>query len=163
VSQFQVDALQKPTPICNECVLKDKQILLAEDVYINQKIATKILEEKGLIVSIVQNGLEAIEAVRNHTYDAVLMDIRMPIMDGLTASKEIRKFNPYIPIIALSANTYLKDIQLSLDAGMNAHLSKPINQKKLVKVLLDCLETPVAESNPSINNSFIEEHSQTQI
>ena len=161
VSQSQIDEIENQSSIYNECFLKGKHILLAEDVFINQKIATKILEEKGLIVSIAQNGLEAIEKVRNHTYDAVLMDIRMPVMNGLTASKEIRKFDPRIPIIALSANTYLKDIQLSLDAGMNAHLSKPINQKKLMEVLLDCLETPATESDAFIKKTFIEKESQT--
>lgn len=119
-----------------EVDLENKKILLCEDVEINARIIKKMLENKKLIVDIAENGEVGINMAKNNNYDAILMDIRMPIVDGITATKEIRKFNKNIPIIALSANAYKEDIELSLKAGMNEHLSKPVNRDLLIKNLI---------------------------
>ncbi len=118
-------------------------ILLCEDNQLNTEIASKILENAGISVTASQNGLEAVRAfsgsAENH-FDAVLMDIRMPVMDGLTAARRIRALHRtdagLVPIIAMTANAYLEDKQAAKDAGMNAHLSKPINVTELYQTLL---------------------------
>lgn len=126
---------QEDTHAINNDCLKGKHILLVEDIEINRLIAKKILEQLGLNVSISVNGKEAVQLVRKQDYDAILMDIRMPVMDGLTAAKEMRKFNTKVPIIALSANAFQEDIEISFQAGMDAHLAKPINKNQLTLAL----------------------------
>lgn len=120
-----------------------KRILLCEDNAVNQMIAKKILEELGFVVEIAENGEAGVEKALNASFDAILMDIRMPVMDGLTATKNIRKQLPDIPIIGLSANAYPEDIENSLNAGMNEHLCKPIDKLQLCRVLhkLLCKDT----------------------
>ena len=113
------------------------RVLLAEDNEINQMIATAFLTEKGIIVEIANNGLEAIEALEKDSYDVVLMDIQMPEMDGLTATAEIRK-NPKfkdLPIIAMTAHAMPGDRELSLESGMIDHLTKPIDPNLLYLTL----------------------------
>ncbi len=116
-------------------VLRGIRVLVCDDTEINIKIAKKILEKKQVLVEIAKNGQEAVKKVQESTFDAVLMDIRMPILDGLEATKIIREFNKNIPIIAFSANAYADDIKQSLDVGMNAHLAKPIDTQKLFSTL----------------------------
>lgn len=111
--------------------LKGKKILICEDNRINVIILRKLLLGKGLIVDTAENGEIGCEKVKNNNYDAIFMDIRMPVMNGLEATANIRKFNQITPIIALSANAYKEDVDKSLEAGMNAHLSKPIDKKEL--------------------------------
>ncbi len=108
-------------------------VLMAEDNDLNAELATAILEEAGMKVTRVENGKQAVEAWESHpvgTYDVILMDIMMPLMDGYTATRTIRqlprKDAKTIPIIAMTANAFAEDIEKALDAGMNAHLSKPI-------------------------------------
>ena len=115
--------------------LSDKRILLCEDIKVNAKIIKKMLEFKGIKVEIAENGKKGLELAKKKAYDAILMDIKMPVMDGLEAAKEIRKFDKKIPIIALSANAYKEDVEASIMAGMNEHLSKPINEEILFKTL----------------------------
>ncbi|SDW26154.1 PAS domain S-box-containing protein [Kandleria vitulina] len=117
-------------------VLKGKHILICEDVDINAQIIAMILQKYGMTSEIASDGNVGIEKCRHNQYDAILMDIRMPNCDGLTAAKRIREFNNDVSIIALSANTYLEDIQKSIDAGMNAHIGKPIDKKELLKALV---------------------------
>lgn len=116
-------------------VFKNKKILLCEDVLINAGIIQNILSRYGMTSDHATNGLEGLEMAKKNHYDAILMDIRMPGMDGLTAAREIRKFDQNIPIIALSANTYKEDVDKSLAAGMNAHIGKPINVRELMDAL----------------------------
>lgn len=123
-----------------------KKILLVEDNPLNLEIAEEILKEVGLVVDTADDGDVAIEKLRNATdgqYDLVLMDVQMPKLDGYTATKEIRTLdNPYaanIPIIAMTANAFEEDKKKSFEAGMNGHLSKPIEIEKLMKVLRDNL------------------------
>ena len=119
-----------------------KNILLAEDVDINAEIMKMILEARGINVDIAHNGKEAVEFFEtkpeNH-YFAVLMDMRMPEMDGLTATKIIRNTDrndsKKIPILALTANAFDEDVQRSLQAGLNAHLTKPVDAELLFETL----------------------------
>lgn len=123
--------------------LKNKRILLVEDNEINIQIAKKLLEKKDCIVTTAVNGLEAVNLVAASTerrFDLILMDIRMPVMDGLEAAKKIQALQSTseekIPIVAMTANAYTEDIKKSLDAGMCAHLSKPIESDKVFSVIM---------------------------
>ena len=122
--------------------LSGKRILVAEDVEINADILQMILEERGLKTDVAQNGLVVLESFSNSAegyYDAILMDMRMPEMDGLEATAAIRKLDrtdaKNIPIIALTANAFEEDVQRSLQSGLNAHLSKPVNADILFETL----------------------------
>lgn len=122
--------------------LKGKRILLVEDNDINREIAVTVLQKKGMLVEEAVNGSEAVEKFSENEagyYDAILMDIRMPVMNGLVATKKIRGLDredaASIPIIAMTANAFGVDIAASLEAGMNEHLSKPIEPKVLYKTI----------------------------
>ena len=115
--------------------LKGMKVLLCEDMDINARIITKMLDKLGLKTEIAENGEEGVKLIKDNYYDAVLMDIRMPVMDGLEAARRIRSFNRDVPIIAISANAFREDIEKSIDAGMNAHLAKPIDTEELYKTL----------------------------
>ncbi|MBK5254193.1 MAG: MEDS domain-containing protein [Peptostreptococcaceae bacterium] len=125
--------LNNPSIISHE--LKGKRILVCEDIDINAKITKKILEKSGIIVKRVYNGQEAVQILCEEEFDAVLMDVRMPVMDGLEATSIIRTFNTEIPIIAISANASSEDVKKSIDAGMNRHLSKPLIRDDLIRAL----------------------------
>jgi len=116
-----------------------KRILLAEDNELNREIAIDILSEDGFIVEEAVDGSEAVDKVRDKGddyYDFVLMDIRMPYMDGYEATKQIRGFaKRHIPIIALSANAFEEDKAKSLKVGMDDHIAKPIEVDKLKRTL----------------------------
>lgn len=119
---------------------KKIRILLAEDNIINQKVAIKMLENDGYYVDVVSNGLEAVNSLCKFPYDLVLMDIQMPEMDGVEATNLIRYGNPNIldrniPIIALTANVMKGDKEKYLRIGMNAYISKPINEEELFKTI----------------------------
>ena len=119
-------------------------VLLAEDNELNAEIATVQLEEFGMKVERAVDGKNAVEIFRNHpkgTFDVILMDVMMPEMNGYEATKAIRAMNDRpdgknIPIIAMTANSFAEDVQASLDAGMNAHLSKPIVIDEVIKTIL---------------------------
>lgn len=115
---------------------------MAEDNALNREVGILLLEEKGFSVETANNGLAAVEMLarsKRGYYDAVLMDIRMPVMDGLTAADHIRHLNHPdagdIPIIAMTANAFDDDIEKSRTAGMNAHLAKPIDPERLYQTL----------------------------
>jgi protein-histidine pros-kinase len=109
------------------------RILLAEDVAINQQVATKLLERRGHAVDVVTNGREAVAAVQQGAYDAVLMDIQMPEMDGITATRRIREEPRFatLPIIAVTAHALDSDRAACLAAGMNDYLAKPFRPIEL--------------------------------
>lgn len=115
-------------------------VLLVEDHKINQQVATELLQKMGVNVDIANNGLEAVEKVSSSHFDLVLMDIQMPVMDGLIATKKIREL-PFpkvdkIPIIAMTAHAMSGDSEKSIDAGMNDHITKPINPRVLQNTLI---------------------------
>ena len=119
-----------------------KSLLLAEDHPINQKVAELILEKTGAAVTIVENGLQCTELFTGSakgSFDAILMDIQMPVMNGYEAAQAIRNSthpqSATIPIIAMTANAFAEDIKNALSAGMNAHIAKPIDPQKLYETL----------------------------
>ena len=118
-------------------VLFAKKVLLAEDVAVNRLIAKELLTHAGMMVDTANDGKQAVEMAKLNTYDLILMDIQMPEMDGYEATLLIRTIERYsdIPIIALTANAMKSDEKLCLDAGMNGHLSKPIETDKLISRL----------------------------
>ncbi len=120
-----------------DAALEGCRILLAEDSKANQLIASAMLQQEGCLVDVVENGSEAIAAVAQHHYAAVLMDLRMPVVDGLAATREIRKTHSkeQLPIIALTANVFGSDVDRCLDAGMNDFMGKPVNRRKLSSIL----------------------------
>ena len=122
--------------------IQGMKILLVEDNALNREIAQAILEEKGAVVTAAANGRVAVELFNTspiNGFDAILMDIMMPVLDGLAASREIRqsarKDAASIPIIAMTANAFAEDEKKSFDAGMNEHLTKPLNREKLLNIL----------------------------
>jgi len=131
-------------------MLKNKHILLVEDNDINREIVYELLGGFGLKMDYAINGKEAFELFKTNQkkYDMILMDIHIPMMDGYEVTKHIRKIDPIIPIIALTANAMKEDIDKSKDAGMNAHLSKPIN----IYALKDLLFKYLTEKDINIEN-----------
>jgi len=135
-------AKTKKTEQKAEVKLEGMKVLVVEDNELNLEIAQVILEEQGVIVSSAENGQLAVDAFEKNpagTYDVILMDIMMPVMDGITATKTIRSLDradaKTIPILAMTANSYEEDVRRTKEAGMNAHLSKPINLDILLKTL----------------------------
>jgi CheY-like chemotaxis protein len=119
-------------------------VLLAEDVAINAEIIMMVLSMREIEADLAENGRIAVEQFMKHDpwyYDAILMDMRMPEMDGLDATKAIRSLDredaKEIPVIALTANAFDEDVERSMQAGLNAHLSKPVDPE----VLFETLET----------------------
>ena len=112
--------------------LKGKKILLIEDNQINVMVARQILEKANLVVDVVFDGRSAVQKVRENDYDVLLMDIQMPIMDGYTATKEIRKFNAIVPILALSASVFLEVKSKILQSGMDGFIFKPFDPEDLL-------------------------------
>jgi len=100
------------------------RILLVEDNQTNQEVTYQLLEAFGVTIEIVENGLVALEMVKKNPYDLILMDVQMPVMDGLQATAAIRQLpgRQNVPIIAMTANAYAEDRQKCLNAGMNDHL-----------------------------------------
>jgi len=120
------------------CPVVRETILVAEDNEVNQKIAARVLEKAGYRVDLAGNGREAVEAVRKKHYDLILMDVQMPLMDGLTATAEIRALPgavSTIPIIAMTANAMKGDRERCLAAGMNDYISKPVRLEDLTNIL----------------------------
>ncbi len=132
--------------------LKGKRILIAEDMEINAEIMKEVLSIKEAVTEHAANGKIALDMFAGNKefyYDAILMDVRMPEMDGLEATAEIRKFSrkdaATVPIIAMTANAFDEDVQRSLQVGMNAHLSKPVEPERLYQ----CLEELIWEAKES--------------
>jgi signal transduction histidine kinase/CheY-like chemotaxis protein len=132
-----------------EFSFKGKRILVAEDMDINARILMKILEQKEIYADRAEDGKKALDlfaASMPYYYDAVLMDMRMPVMDGLEATAAIRALEredaKKVPVIALTANAFEEDVERSLQAGLNAHLSKPLEPQKL----FDTLEKLMSEN-----------------
>ncbi len=113
------------------------RVLLVEDNEINQQVAREILEGAGLNVALAADGQEGVTAVKENDYDVVLMDVQMPVMDGYTATREIRKDERFteLPIIAMTAHAMAGDEDKSLQAGMNGHVTKPIDPDQLFATL----------------------------
>lgn len=129
-----------------EVRLDGERILLAEDNELNREVAHYALEHAGAVVADACNGREAVEMFEKspvHSFDCILMDIMMPVMNGIDAAAAIRKEDREdarsIPIIAMTANAYMEDVKKTKDAGMDAHLSKPIDSKVMVRTIMTCI------------------------
>jgi CheY-like chemotaxis protein len=113
-------------------------VLLAEDNEVNAKIASKILSKLGIETTTVHNGELALHEIMDSTFDLVLMDINMPVMDGITATEKIRELSfpkNQVPILALTANAMMEDKERCMKAGMNGFISKPIKLERLIQEL----------------------------
>jgi CheY-like chemotaxis protein len=133
---------QEQNPVHKKAELTGMKILLVEDNELNTEIAKEILEDEGILVTVAENGKQAYEAFTlapPGRFDVILMDVMMPVMNGYEATKAIRESNhpeaKTIPIIAMTANAYKEDVDKALDAGMNAHVAKPIDIQMLMSVL----------------------------
>ena len=119
----------------------DKKLLLVEDIEVNREIALMILTEAGFEVETAENGKIAVEKFSaDQNFDAILMDIQMPEMNGYEATEKIRAFNKKIPIIAMTANAFSEDVEHALSVGMNAHISKPLDVPKMMSTLAEVIK-----------------------
>jgi len=138
-AQNVVQPKSKPEKLAldpNMAKLNPLRILLAEDNAVNQKLALRFLEQMGYRADIASNGIEAVESFERQTYDVILMDVQMPEMDGLEATRQIRKKKiPQPYIIAMTANAMQGDREMCLEAGMNFYVAKPIRVPELVSAL----------------------------
>ena len=132
-------------PTTEKADIRGLKLLLAEDNELNAEIAQMLLTDQGAEVTLVGDGQQAVDAFRDappDTFDAILMDIMMPVMDGLTATRTIRALDcpdaKTIPIIAMTANAFEEDAQRCFAAGMNVHLPKPLEIEKLVAAIVEC-------------------------
>ena len=150
-------AVAAPPPSDPTASLRGLHLLLADDNELNAEIVRISLSDEGATLTIVSDGQEAVEAFRTHpagTFDAILMDIMMPVMDGLTATKAIRAMDrpdaKTIPILAMTANAFEEDAQRCFAAGMNAHLAKPLQIDKVKQtILVQTNHDPCADPTPS--------------
>ena len=140
-SEDETQAKRETNPSDQKC-LRGTRILLTEDNDLNAEIATELLQEEGCTVDRAKDGVECVdmlEKAANGTYQLILMDIQMPVMNGYDAAKKIRRMEDpqkaNIPIIAMTANAFSEDKQAALDVGMNDHIAKPINMNVLVPTL----------------------------
>jgi two-component system, sensor histidine kinase and response regulator len=135
-------------PVYLSSELTGRRVLMVEDNEINRDVASELLRDLGIRVAIAVNGREGVDQVLTEAFDLVLMDIQMPVMDGLTATRLIRSDDRFhqLPIIAMTAHTMSGDRERSLEAGMNDHLTKPINPDTLAAMLSRWM--PVNPVNP---------------
>lgn len=140
-SENEIQAKRAADPADRES-LRGTRILLTEDNDLNAEIATELLQEEGCTVDRAKDGVECVDMLEksaNGTYQLILMDVQMPVMNGYDATKKIRRMDDpqkaNIPIVAMTANAFSEDKQVALDAGMNDHIAKPINMSVLVPTL----------------------------
>lgn len=142
--------------------IKGAKVLLVEDNEINREFAEEMLRSEGIIVESAHDGFEAIEKIKTERYDLILMDVQMPNLDGIEATRRIRKMQAImgddyyakVPIVALSANALQSDIDISLESGMNAYIQKPVDPNKLFATMLTWIKhrniTPSVEAKEHV-------------
>ncbi|MBF0194004.1 MAG: response regulator [Magnetococcales bacterium] len=151
-----------------KAVLSGAKLLLVEDNEINQQVAQELLEQANITVILAENGQQAVDLVAKESFDGVLMDLQMPVMDGLTATREIRKNFEIskLPILAMTANAMSGDRELCLEAGMQDHIAKPVDPSAMFSTIArwikpanpkPILETTTQENNNSDTNEQIDE------
>jgi CheY-like chemotaxis protein len=138
------------------------RVLLVEDNEINQQVASELLEQAGFLVEIADHGQEALAKLAPGRFDCVLMDVQMPVMDGYTATRRIREDGRYenLPVLAMTANATLEDRRMAADAGMNAHIAKPIDPRTLFSALLEWIEHGERELPEPRNTQGLEAEAQ---
>lgn len=155
-----LEAFDSKTPLCpkkqrpgalesTDLNLQGIRVLLVEDNELNQMIAQELLEQIGMHVTIANNGQESIDKLEQETFDIVLMDIQMPVMDGISATKIIRQHSKWenLPIVAMTAHAMVGDREKSLEAGMDGHITKPIDPQELYDCLSGFALNEAAEKN----------------
>ncbi len=159
-AEAQVEAMRKTMvpmarlPVTDPCPGRDPNILLVEDNSINQKVAQSLLQKFGLSADATSNGEEALAALARKTYDLVLMDVQMPVMDGLEATRRIRSpsslvLNPAVPIVAMTAYALQGDRERCMAAGMDGYVSKPFTSDALIVLLERWLPGKAKIPNPT--------------
>ncbi|MDD2743213.1 MAG: ATP-binding protein, partial [Rhodocyclaceae bacterium] len=126
------------------------RVLLVEDNAINQEVALELLGAVGLNADLAVNGENAVKMVAETPYDLILMDMQMPVMDGVTATRLIRASGNQLPILAMTANAFGEDRQRCLDAGMNDHVAKPVDPQNLYAAIIKWLPAPSFQSPPPL-------------
>ncbi len=142
--------------------IKGASVLVTEDNELNQEVAMGLLSDAGFLVTIANNGKEAVELLSQYSFDIVLMDMQMPVMDGVSAAEEIRKNNAYsnLPIIAMTANAMAQDRERCLAAGMNDHIAKPIDPDELFRTLIRWIKPRSSAITVNINLQTNNTHTQ---
>jgi CheY-like chemotaxis protein len=142
----------KPAQLVTRHTLREGRaplrILLTEDNIVNQRLASRLLEKAGHVVVVAEDGAKALEACKDNTFDLILMDVQMPVMDGMEATAAIRQSEEsagtHIPIIAMTAHAMTGDRQRFLKAGMDGYVSKPIHSRELLEAIESVLAAPGA-------------------
>jgi CheY-like chemotaxis protein len=135
-------------------------VLLAEDNAINAMLAKQVLEKGGFIVSHVTNGMDALELLQKETFDVILMDIQMPVMNGITATEKIRALSgpaASIPVVAMTAHSLYGEMQSCYNAGMNGYVSKPFKTDTLFAAILDAIRSTRPSSKENVNGNPVSE------
>ena len=146
-------ATQAPRGAAHLPAIAGARVLLVDDNNLNQQVGAELLSGAGLVVDVAQNGQVALDMLAQTTYDLVLMDMQMPVMDGLTATRHLRQ-NPAwanLPVLAMTANAMSRDRDLCLEAGMNGHLAKPIDPDELFATLLQWIAPRAPDAAQTAN------------
>lgn len=154
---FDLGAPEQETPEINPSyfkINKEYKILLTEDDKVNQIVISRMLNECGYVVDIANNGFEAVEMVKKNPYDIILMDIQMPEMDGIEATKRIRETNQQTPVLAITAYALHGDREKFLSLGMDGYISKPIKVEKLVEEI----EKSIVNKEHDIKETIIKQN-----
>ena len=147
-----IDTIKKKGLTIDYDRLKGKRILLAEDNMMNQKLVIMYLKQFDLLIDLAETGLQAVKAVKSNDYDLILMDVQMPDMDGIEATQVIRNIETTrkqaVPIIAMTAHAFKKEIEKCLEAGMTSHVSKPINKEDFIELIYKLIFSNSVISQP---------------
>jgi signal transduction histidine kinase/CheY-like chemotaxis protein/HPt (histidine-containing phosphotransfer) domain-containing protein len=138
------------------------EILLAEDVLHNQQLISMYIRKTGANITIVENGNLALEAVQNKQFDLILLDMQMPVMDGITTVRKLRALGYSQPVVALTANATKENKELCLREGCNDFLTKPIDRERLFQILEKYLNNTVSDKNESISSDQIRQPAETK-
>ncbi len=160
--KVSTDKTNEDNDMASQDHVYEGHVLVAEDVQTNQRLVHLMLERIGLKVTIAENGDQAIKMATSRTFDLILMDVQMPGLNGLDATKALRLRGISIPIVALTAHTMREDRQECLEAGCNAYLSKPIDRAELIQIIERYLPHQAGESTGSLDSSIAAMASSSQ-